>query len=146
MSQTNTNTNTGVGNTNRSHNARRGGQDQGGFGGQSRGGRRNNRGKNAVSRYSFGGKMKDGPLSKLTITESGQQATQYKKTIDALLVFCADKGYEFIDDVIPTNTELLGAAFLPTYPNATLWSSTYHVQVDVVNTTVAADLLRLCFF
>ena len=88
--------------------------------------------------------MKDGPISKLTITNGGQQITKYKKIIDALPVFCKDRGYKFINDVIWTNTELLEAAFLPTYPNATLWSSTYHVQVDVVGATVAADPLTLC--
>ena len=68
--------------------------------------------------------MKDGPLSKLIITKGGQRATQYKKIIDALPVFCADKGYRFIDDVIHTNKELQESAFLPTYPDATRWSST----------------------
>ena len=51
--------------------------------------------------------MNDGPLSKLTITKGGQQATQYKKIIDALPVFFTDKGYKFIDDIIWTNTERL---------------------------------------
>ena len=75
--------------------------------------------------------MKDGPLFKLTITKGGQQATQYKKIFDTLPVFCADKGYKFINNVIWSNTKLLEAAFLSTYPTATLWSTTYHVQVDV---------------
>ena len=88
--------------------------------------------------------MRNGPLSKLTITKGGQQATQYKKIIDVLPVFCADKGYKFIDNVIWTNTKLLEAAFLPTYPNTTLWSSTYHVQVDVVDATAAVDPQTLC--
>ena len=44
--------------------------------------------------------MKDGPLSKLTITKGGQRATQYKKIVDALPVFCADKEYKCIDNVI----------------------------------------------
>ena len=121
MSQTNTNTNTntGAGNTNQNHNARRGGQGRGSSGGQGRGGRRNNRGK-TVAKYSFEGKIKDGPLSKLIITKGGQQATQYKKFIDALPVFCTDKGYKYIDDVIWMNTKLLQAAFLPTYPDPAL--------------------------
>ena len=76
--------------------------------------------------------MRDSSLSKLTITEGGQPVTQYKKIIDAPPVFCADKGYKFIGNVIWTNTELLEVAFLPTYPTVTLWSYTYHVQVDVV--------------
>ena len=64
--------------------------------------------------------MNDGPLSKLTITESGQQATQYKKIIDALPVLRADKGYKFIDDVIRTNIEQVKVAFMPTYLVATM--------------------------
>ena len=67
MSQTNINTNTGPANTNRNHNAGRGRQGQGGSGGRCRGGR----GK-TVAKYSFEEKMKDRPLSKLTITEGGQ--------------------------------------------------------------------------
>ena len=69
--------------------------------------------------------MKDGSLSKLTITKAGQRATQFKKIIDALPVFCADKGYRFIDNIICTNKELLEKAFLPTYPDPTRWSTTY---------------------
>ena len=68
--------------------------------------------------------MKDGPPPKLTINKGGQRATQHKKIIDALPVFYVDKGYKFIDNVICTNTELLEVAFLPTYPNQALWSST----------------------
>ena len=51
--------------------------------------------------------MKGGPLSKLTIIKGGQQATQYKKIIDALPVFRADKGYKFIYGIIWTGTERL---------------------------------------
>ena len=77
--------------------------------------------------------MKDGPLSKLTITKGGRRATQYKKIIDALPVFCADKGYKFIYDVIQTGTKRIGSAFLLTYPNTALWSNTSHVEVVTVD-------------
>ena len=83
--------------------------------------------------------MKDGPISKLTITEGGQRATQYKKIIDALPVFCADKGYKFIDNVIRTNTEKVKADFTPTYPLASLWLNTYHVEVKTVDPNGALD-------
>ena len=66
-----------------------------------------------------------------------------RRISDHLPVFCTDKGYKFIDDVILTNTELLEAAFLPTYPDATLWSSTFHVQIDVVNATAPVDSLTI---
>ena len=77
--------------------------------------------------------MKDGPLSKLTITDGGQRATQYKKILDTLPVFCADKGYKYIDDIIRTDTEKTISDFTPTYPLASQWSSTYHVEVNTVD-------------
>ena len=134
MSQTNINANTGAGNTNRNHNAGRGGRGRGGSGGRGRGGRGNNCGK-TIAKYSFEGKMKDGPLSKLTITKGGQRGTQYKKIIDTLPVFCANKGHKFIEDIIRTGTEQLRASFLPTYPVAGRWSNTYHVEVVTVDST-----------
>ena len=83
--------------------------------------------------------MKDGPLSKLTITKGGQQATQYKKILDALPVFCADKGYKYIDDIMRTNVEKTLAKFTPTYPAASQWSSTYHVEVVTVDPNATPD-------
>ena len=88
--------------------------------------------------------MKDGPLSKLIITKGGQQATRYTKVIDTLPVFYAGKGYKFINDVIRTNTELVQTTSLPTYPNATLWSNTYHVQVETINPAAIPDPQTLC--
>ena len=134
MSQTNTNTNTGAGNTNRNHNAGRGGRGQGGSGGRGRGGCGNDRGK-TIAKYSFEGKMKDGPLSKLTITEGGQRATQFKKILDALPVLAADKGYKYIDDIIRTDIEKTISDFTPAYPVASQWSNTYHVEVNTVDPT-----------
>ena len=110
-----------------------------GSGGRGRGGRGNDCGK-IVAKYSFDGKMKDGPLSKLTITKGGQQATQYKEIIEALPVFCADKGYKFIDDIIWTNTKRLQASFLPLYPDAGRWSNTYHVEVVTVDANAQPDV------
>ena len=71
--------------------------------------------------------MKEGPLSKLTITKGGQRTMQYKKIYDALPVFCADKGFRYIDEILCTNKELVEATFLLTYPDATQWSSTHKV-------------------
>ena len=65
--------------------------------------------------------MKDGPISKLTITKTGHRATQYKKIVDTLLVLCADKNYQGFDDVIWTGTDLEEADFTPIYPNTNQW-------------------------
>ena len=83
--------------------------------------------------------MKDGPLAKLTITEGGQQATQFKKILDALPVFCADKGYKYINDIIRTDKEKKISDFTPTYPDASRWSDTYHVEVTTVDPNSALD-------
>ena len=77
--------------------------------------------------------MKDSPLAKLTITKGGQRATQFKKIIDALPVFCADKGYKYIDNIIWTDKEKKISDFTPTYPLASQWSNTYHVEVVTVD-------------
>ena len=77
--------------------------------------------------------MKEGPLFKLTITKGGQQTTQYKKIIDALPVLCADKGFRYVGEIIRTNTELVEATFIPTYPDETQWLTDHEVYVEVVN-------------
>ena len=71
--------------------------------------------------------MKDGCISKMTITESGHQATQCKKTIDTIPVLCADKNYRYIDDVLCTWINLDEANFTPPYQNSGQWSNTYSV-------------------
>ena len=54
----------------------------------------NNRGNNSIANtYSFEGKMKDSPISKLIITKTGHRSTQYKKIVDTLPVLCVDKNY-----------------------------------------------------
>ena len=70
MSQTNTNTNNGQ---NRNQISGRGGQGRGGPSSSDRGDRRNGRGNNMTAKYSFEGKMKDGRISKLTITKIGHR-------------------------------------------------------------------------
>ena len=88
--------------------------------------------------------MKDGPLSKITITKGGQQATQYKNIIEALPVFCADQGNKYIDNIIWTCTKRLQASFLPTYPNAGRWLNTYHIEVVTVDENAQTDPQTLC--
>ena len=63
--------------------------------------------------------MKDGCLSKVIITDSGHRAIQFKNIIAALPVFCADKNYRYINDIICTGTKLREGSFLPAYPDPT---------------------------
>ena len=68
MSQTNTNASVGASNTNQNQNTGRGW-------GLGLRGRKDNLENISIAKYSFEGKMKDGCISKLTITKTGYQAT-----------------------------------------------------------------------
>ena len=91
MSQTNTQANNGQ---NRNQNSGRGGREQGSNSGNGRSDRRNDRGNKSIAKYSFKGKMKDGPISELTITETGHRSSQYKKLWDALPLLCGWRSEE----------------------------------------------------
>ena len=116
MSQTNTNTNNGQ---NRNHISGKGDWGHGGLSGSGRGNRRNGRGNNSITKYTFEGKMKDGPISKLTITETGHRPSQFKKISDALPVFYTDKNYQGLNEVLHTRHDLVKEDFMPAYLNAT---------------------------
>ena len=47
--------------------------DQGAPNGNGRSDRRNDRGNNSITKYSFEEKMKEGPISKLTIAKTGHR-------------------------------------------------------------------------
>ena len=95
--------------------------------GSGRGERRNNHGNKSIAKYSFEGKMKDGPISKLTITKTGHRPSQFKKISDALPVLCTDKNYQGLNEVLCTGYDPVEAEFMPEYPDAKLRSTTHHV-------------------
>ena len=132
MSQTNTQANYGQ---NRNQNSGRGERGRGSNSSNGRGDRRNGRGNKTIAKYSLQGKMKDGPISELTITETGHRPSQFKKIYNALSVFCADKNYGGLDEVLHTGRDKLEDDFMPAYPKANLWSNTHQIQVA----TVAAE-------
>ena len=93
----------------------------------------NSHGNNLIAKYSFEGKMKDGPISKLTITKTGHRSSHYKKISDALPVLCADKNYRGLDEVLRTGRDQVKTDFISAYPDATQWSTTHHVQISTVD-------------
>ena len=92
-----------------------------------RGDCRNGRGNNSIVKYSFQEKMKDSPISKLTITKTGYRPSQFKKISDALPVLCADKNYQGLDQVVRTGRDQVKTDFMQAYPDANRWSTTHHV-------------------
>ena len=77
--------------------------------------------------------MKDGPISKPKIIKTGHRPTQFKNITDAIPVLCTDKNFQRLDEVLWTGRDLVKTDFMPTYSNATQWSTTHHVQVSTVN-------------
>ena len=121
MSQTNTNTNTNTNNgQNRNQISRRVGRGQGGPNGSGRGDCRNSCGNNSIATYSFEGKMKDGPISKLTITETGHRPSQFKEISDALPILYTDKIFQGLDEVLWTGCDLIKTDFMLPFLNANL--------------------------
>ena len=136
MSQTITNTNNDL---NQNQISSRGGRGQRGLSGSGRGDCCNGRGNNSIEKYSFEGKMKDGTISKLVITETGHRPSQFKKSSDTLPVLSADKNFQGLKEVLQTGRDLVKTDFMPTYPDATQWSTTHHVQVSIVDPTDISD-------
>ena len=105
-----------------------------------RGDRRNGCGNNLIAKYSYEGKMKKSPISKLTITKTGYIPSQFKKIRNALPVFCADKNYRGLDEVLRTGRDKVKDDFMPAYLDATQWSTTHHVKIASVDPE--ADLVK----
>ena len=130
MSQTYTNTNNGQ---NRNQISGRGGPGQG----PGRRGRRNcrddHRNNLIANKYAFVEKMKDGLISKLIITKTGHQPTQYKKIVYTFLVLCTEKNYQGINDVIWTGINLFETNFIPPYSDTNQWFTTHHVEIATVD-------------
>ena len=61
--------------------------------------------------------MKDSPISKLTITEIGHRPSHFKKIRDVLLVLCADKNYQDLNEVLRTRRDKVEDDFMPAYPD-----------------------------
>ena len=71
--------------------------------------------------------MKDGLISKLLITKTWHRPTQFKKITDTLPVLCKDKNFRGLNEVLRTGRNLVETDFMPTYPDAAQWSTTYHM-------------------
>ena len=74
---------------------------------------------------------------KLTITGTGHRPFQFNKIYDAIPVFCGDKNYCGLDEVLCTGRDKVKDNFMPAYPDTDLWSNTHQIQVAPVATGAA---------
>ena len=80
--------------------------------------------------------MKDGPNFELTITKTGHRLSQFKKIHVFLPVFCANKNYGGLDEVLLIGRDKVEDDFMSAYPDANGWSSTHHIQIATVNPNI----------
>ena len=55
------------------------------------------------------------------------------KIYNVLSVFCTDKGYKCVDNVIHKNKEVDRAKHFPVYPDASKWSTELNVEIKMVD-------------
>ena len=79
-------------------------------------------------------------MFKLPITETGHRPSHFKKISDALPVLCTDKNYQGLNEVLCTGRDWVETDFMPTYPDATQWSTKHHVQIASVNPEATVDV------
>ena len=86
--------------------ARNGKTSHGGFRGTNCGDCNDNCGNSSFANYSFVKKIANNRISNLSITKGRPQSNQLKKILKALPDLCQDKHYDYIPDIISTNTDL----------------------------------------
>ena len=83
--------------------------------------------------------MKDGQISKLTMTKTGHRPCQFKNIGDAFSLLCADKNFRVLNKVFCTGRDQVETDFMQDYPDADRWSTTQHVEISTVNPEADAE-------
>ena len=65
--------------------------------------------------------------------QTGHRPSQFKKISDALPVLWAGKNFRNLYEVLWTGRDLIEDNSMPPYPDTNLWSTTHHVQVNIVD-------------
>ena len=77
-----------------------------------RGDRNGDCGNSRFANSSFIGEVKDNRISHLSITKDGPRSIQLTNILKAIPYICQDKHYDYISDIISTNTESTQEYFL----------------------------------
>ena len=127
-------------NTKQCQDTRRGEQSHGGSHGTCHGDIYGNCGNRPFANSLFVEKLAKNYILHLSIIKSGPQSNQLKKILDALPDLCQDKYYDYIPDIISTNTKLTQEYFLSYHRIKRLRSSKHHVKLGNVNPIIGLDV------
>ena len=86
------------------------------------------------------GEVKDSHISHLSITKDGPRSNQLKKILKVIPYLCQHKHYDYIPDIISTNTEPTQEYFLSDHPIKRRCSSKHHVKLGSVNPIIGIDV------
>ena len=80
-------------------------------------------------------------ISCLSITKCRPWSIQLNKVLKAISVICQDKHYDYIPDIINSNTKQTQEYFLSDHPIERRHSSEHHVKLGFVNPIIGLDVL-----
>ena len=122
--------------------ARNGKSSRGGSRNTNRGDRNGNRncGNSRFANSLSIGEVKYNRISHLSITKDGPQSNQLTKILEAIPYLCQDKHYDYISDIISTNTEPTQEYFLSNHSINRRRSSKHHVKLGVVDYIIGLDM------
>ena len=106
----------------------------------SRGNRNGNCGNRRFANSLSIGEVKDNCISHLSITKDGPRSNQLTKILEVIPYLCQDKHYDYISDIISTNTEPTQEYFLSDYLIKRRRLSKHHVKLGVVDHIIGLDV------
>ena len=104
------------------------------------GDRNGNRGNSRFANSSFVEKLTSNCISHLLITNNGPRSNQLKKVLKAIPYLCQHKHYDYISDIVSTNTEPTQEYFLSNHPIKRRHSFKHHVKLGVVDPIIGLDV------
>ena len=90
-------------------------------------------GNNRFANSSSTGEVKDNRISHLLITKDRPRSDQLTKILRAIPYLCQDKHYDYISNIVSTNTEPTQEYFLSDYSIKRRRSSKHHTKLGVIN-------------
>ena len=86
------------------------------------------------------GDVKDNHISHISITKDGPRSNQLTKILEAIPYLCKIKHYDYISDIISTNTEPTQEYFLSYHSIKRQRPSKHHAELGVVNHFIGLDM------
>ena len=129
-------------NTGQYQSAKIGVPSHGGSCGTHRGNRNGSCGNSRFTNSSFVQKLTKNCIFHISITKGGPQSIQPKKILKALPDLCQDRHYDYIPDIVSTNTKLTQEYVLSNHPIKRWCLFRHYVKLGIVNPIIVLDVWK----